>query len=94
MMIQKTYQFGKKKGELDMANMSYCRFHNTRLDLQDCLDAISDCASTSAHEVKTGRLMFDDFLSFCQENGIIDSYDMEAVEAMFEGMVERHDDDE
>ena len=38
--------------------------------------------------------MFDDFLSFCQENGIIDSYDMEAVEAMFEGMVERYDDDE
>ena len=51
MMIQKTYQYGKTKGELDMANMSYCRFHNTRLDLQDCLDAISDCASTSAHEV-------------------------------------------
>ena len=48
MMIQKTYQYGKTKGELDMANMSYCRFHNTRLDLQDCLDAISDCASTSA----------------------------------------------
>lgn len=94
MMIQKTYQYGKRKGDLDMANMSYCRFHNTRLDLQDCLDAISDCASTSVHEVKTGRRMFDDFLSFCQENGIIDSYDMEAVEAMFEGMVERYDDDE
>ena len=54
MRIPKTYQYGKTKGELDMANMSYCRFHNTRLDLQDCLDAISDCASTSAHEVRLG----------------------------------------
>lgn len=23
-----------------MANMSYCRFHNTALNLQDCIDAI------------------------------------------------------
>lgn len=25
-----------------MANMSYCRFHNTNLDLQDCLYALND----------------------------------------------------
>ena len=24
-----------------MSNMSYCRFQNTRLDLQDCIDAIN-----------------------------------------------------
>ena len=23
-----------------MANMSYCRFHNTRLDMDDCLNAL------------------------------------------------------
>lgn len=25
-----------------MANMSYCRFRNTVIDLQDCYDALSD----------------------------------------------------
>lgn len=25
-----------------MANMSYCRFQNTVIDLQDCYDALSD----------------------------------------------------
>lgn len=27
-----------------MPNMSYCRFHNTRLDLQDCYDHMYDPA--------------------------------------------------
>lgn len=25
-----------------MSNMSYCRFHNTALDLQDCMDVLSE----------------------------------------------------
>lgn len=25
-----------------MANMSYCRFHNTASDMRDCLDAMSE----------------------------------------------------
>ena len=25
-----------------MANMSYCRFHNTKQDLQDCIQAIEN----------------------------------------------------
>lgn len=25
-----------------MANMTYCRFHNTNLDMSDCIDALYD----------------------------------------------------
>lgn len=76
-----------------MANMSYCRFHNTRLDMEDCLDAIRDDKSLSPEEARDGRAMFDDFLSFCKENGIIEDYDREMVTTIFERMEEAEDDD-
>ena len=36
-----------------MSNMSYCRFHNTAQDLQDCVDAIEngDTEDMSSHEI-------------------------------------------
>lgn len=77
-----------------MANMSYCRFHNTRLDLEDCLDAIRDEESLSDEEARAGRHLFDDFLSFCREQGIIDSYDAEEIEVMFSRLERGGCDDE
>lgn len=76
-----------------MSNMSYCRFHNTRLDLQDCLDAISDDGTISKEEARAGRHLFDDFLSFCRDNGIIESFDAETVDAIFIRMEEDEDDE-
>lgn len=35
-----------------MANMSYCRFHNTRQDLEDCYDHIDDKDDLSEAEAK------------------------------------------
>ncbi len=35
-----------------MANMSYCRFHNTLLDLQDCQEAMDDDLSEAEHDAK------------------------------------------
>jgi len=35
-----------------MANMSYCRFHNTLTDLYDCQSALEDFINT---EVQTDR---------------------------------------
>ena len=66
-----------------MANMSYCRFQNTRGDVQDCLNALRMEKPLSRDEANAGRWMFDDILSYCRENGIIDSYDREAREAIF-----------
>ena len=76
-----------------MANMSYCRFHNTRLDLGDCLDALTDGEHLSSSEKQAGRHLFDDFLSFCVDQGIIDSFDSEEVEILF-GRLEQEDDDD
>lgn len=76
-----------------MANMSYCRFHNTRLDLEDCLDAINNEERLSEEEARAGRHLFDDFLSFCIDQGIIDGFDSEEVEILF-SRLERDDDDE
>jgi len=36
-----------------MANMSYCRFENTVMDIRDCINAIEDgeCDSLSSYEI-------------------------------------------
>ena len=77
-----------------MANMSYCRFQNTRSDMEDCMDALREEKRLSAEEAKAGRWMFDDILSFCQDNGIIDSYDGELLKAVFDRLIEENEDDD
>lgn len=57
-----------------MANMSYCRFQNTRLDMEDCLDALREEKPLSRDEANAGRWMIGDILAYCRDNGIIDSY--------------------
>lgn len=34
--------FNRQEGECKMGNMSYCRFQNTLLDLQDCMYALEE----------------------------------------------------
>lgn len=77
-----------------MANMSYCRFENTRGDMAECLDALREEERLSSDEANAGRWMFDDILSYCQENGIIDSYDAGMLEAIFDELVEKDKDNE
>lgn len=77
-----------------MANMSYCRFQNTRRDVEDCLDALRDEKRLSSDEAKAGRWMFDDILDFCRDMGIIDSYDTGMLEALFDGLTESEDDND
>lgn len=77
-----------------MPNMSYCRFTNTRSDLNECLDAICDNKMLSGFEVRAGINMFKEFLDFCQEHGIISGYDGETVDALFNGLREKENEDE
>ena len=77
-----------------MANMSYCRFQNTRSDMEDCLEAIRDEKHLSRDEAKAGRWMFDAILSYCRDAGIIDDYDSDMLEAIFDGLAKKDDDDE
>lgn len=77
-----------------MANMSCCRFQNTRSDMEDCLDALREEKRLSSDEARAGRWMIDDILSYCQDSGIIDSYDGQRLEAVFERLVKEDEDDD
>ena len=77
-----------------MANMGYCRFQNTRSDMEDCLDALREEKPLSRDEANAGRWMIDDILDYCRDNGIIDSYDGDMLEAIFDGLVRTEDEDD
>ena len=53
-----------------MANMSYCRFHNTNLDMRDCIDALYDGEALSDSEFIACRNMFENVLEFLEDNNI------------------------
>ena len=77
-----------------MPNMSYCRFTNTRTDLNDCLDSIRHDTRLSEMEVRAGRNMFKEFLTFCRDYDIIDHFDGELVDDLFRNLKERDTDDD
>lgn len=72
-----------------MSNMSYCRFTNTRADLNDCLDTLRRDERLSEMEVRAGRNMFTEFLTFCRDYDIIDDYDSQLVRDLFRDLEER-----
>lgn len=74
-----------------MSNMSYCRFTNTRSDLQACLDAIRQDGRLSDYEAKAGKWMFEEFLDFCLEQDIIEGYDKEILAEMFRSLRKKED---
>ena len=72
-----------------MSNMSYCRFTNTRSDLNDCLDALRRDNRLSGMEVRAGRNMFVEFLTCCRDYDIIETYDKQLIEDLFQNLKER-----
>ena len=58
-----------------MGNMSYCRFRNTRNDLQDCLEALMDNEELEKEEYSACKWMFEDIFNFFFQQGIIDMSD-------------------
>lgn len=56
-----------------MANMSYCRFHNTSHDFRDCVDVMQEAESLEdldlsreeLHHLKWMRQLANDFLDEC-----------------------------
>lgn len=59
-----------------MANMSYCRFYNTRIDVSDCLDALRIGETLSESEAESAKLMLEDIAEFFFDNGILDEYEI------------------
>lgn len=71
-------------------NMSYCRFTNTSADLSDCLDTIRrGDERLSNFEAAAGKRMFREFLTFCRDYDIIDSYDGEILDDLFNELQEK-----
>lgn len=67
-----------------MANMSYCRFFNTRNDLIDCLDALRDNEELSKAEFIACKQLFGDFINFLYDEGVIEDEDGELNERLDE----------
>ncbi len=78
----------------DMSNMSYCRFTNTRSDMEDCLEALRDETPLSDFEVRAGKAMFKDILEVCRAYGIIDAFDDDEIDRLFDNLLEKEDEDE
>ena len=84
----------KRKKESVMPNMGYCRFTNTRSDLNECLDAIRSDERLSGFEVRAGINMFKELLDFCRDYGIVSGYDGETVDTLFNGLKEKEEDED
>lgn len=76
-----------------MGNMSYCRFRNTRGDLEDCLEAIDFRCELSEEEYRACKNMFRDFLEFCEKYHIVEVNE-EELNMFFEHELVREDEDE
>lgn len=56
-----------------MSNMSYCRFNNTRIDLEECLEVLKNEEEiTSESERKNAKRMLVSFLEFCYDQDLIE----------------------
>ena len=54
-----------------MANMSYCRFRNTIIDLEDCFDALDDRDIESDEEKEAAKRILKMMAEFLIDNEII-----------------------
>lgn len=53
-----------------MANMSYCRFHNTEMDMSDCIEALESGESLSESEARKCVRMFEEIVDYLYNEGI------------------------
>ena len=53
-----------------MANMSYCRFHNTNMDVNDCIEALYEETKLSDDEFIACKNMFENVLEFFEEHDV------------------------
>lgn len=77
-----------------MSNMSYCRFTNTKADMEDCLSAMRECDELSDFEAQAGKAMFKSILELCQELNFIDHFDADEIDRVFNSMEEKDLEDE
>ena len=75
-----------------MANMSYCRFNNTRIDIEDCIEALREAEwgdnKISEDEIGYCRMMFDNIIDYLDEEGLIDGFDWDRYSRWKEKLIE------
>jgi hypothetical protein len=75
-----------------MANMSYCRFANTRRDMEDCIDALREAEWSeeriSEDEIGYCRMMFDNIIDYLDEEGLINEFDWDKYSRWKEKLIE------
>lgn len=74
-----------------MSNMSYCRFHNTNIDLTDCIEALTERNIPSQEEKRAAKNLLISILDFCEKEGIIEGYDQQIIEKIIEESKEQED---
>lgn len=67
-----------------MANMSYCRFHNTLTDLYDCQNALEDFIQNDENTIssKEERMYAKKLIAVCKE--IADNYEESDIDRQAE----------
>ena len=63
-------------------NMHYCRFRNTRRDLQECLMAIAEGERLDWEEHRAAENMLMDTIEFLQDMGISETYDRDELDKL------------
>lgn len=73
-----------------MMNMNYCRFNNTDIALEECLNSIKAGGKLSDSEMSSCRSLFEKFIDFCFDAGILnaDTVDYESVHENLEEFFE------
>lgn len=74
-----------------MPNMSYCRFRNTRTDVDDCLEALKNDDLNSSEEISAAKEMIKNILEFCEEVGIIDGFDEDTLDSHIDDCYSREE---
>lgn len=73
-----------------MANMSYCRWHNTNMDVADCLEAFWDNKEMSKDEMYSAKWMMERVCEFLYDNEVIEEYNLAPLFEEFERLNEEY----
>lgn len=75
-----------------MPNMSYCRFHNTNIDLTDCIEALTERDISNQEEKRAAKNLLISILDFCEDEGIIKEFDLNRINGIIEECKEQEED--
>jgi len=67
-----------------MPNMSYCRFENTSMDLNDCLNALEKRNISSDSEKRKAKKLLVNICEFLIAEEIIEEYDQDKIDQIIE----------